>query len=52
MALLHDAPEYVIGDMISPFKSVVSGGYKTVEKRLEAAINLRFRTAAHRRART
>ena len=29
-ALLHDAPEYVIGDMISPFKSVVGGGYKAV----------------------
>jgi 5'-deoxynucleotidase YfbR-like HD superfamily hydrolase len=41
-ALLHDAPEYVIGDMISPFKAVVGGGYKTVEKRLEAAIHLRF----------
>lgn len=39
MALLHDAPEYVIGDMISPFKSVVGGGYKTVEKRLEAAVH-------------
>jgi 5'-deoxynucleotidase YfbR-like HD superfamily hydrolase len=42
VALLHDAPEYVIGDMISPFKAVVGGGYKTVEKRLEAAIHLRF----------
>lgn len=42
MALLHDAPEYVIGDMISPFKSVVGGGYKSVEKRLEAAVHLRF----------
>src|SRR5476651_2568489 len=42
VALLHDAPEYVIGDMISPFKSVVGGGYKTVESRLEAAIHLRF----------
>ena len=42
MALLHDAPEYVIGDMISPFKAVVGGGYKTVEKRLEAAVHLRF----------
>ena len=41
-ALLHDAPEYVIGDMISPFKAVVGGGYKTVEKRLEAAVHLRF----------
>ncbi|QRI64596.1 HD family hydrolase [Shinella sp. PSBB067] len=42
MALLHDAPEYVIGDMISPFKAVVGGGYKVVEKRLEAAVHLRF----------
>ncbi|MFC3073038.1 HD family hydrolase [Shinella pollutisoli] len=42
MALLHDAPEYVIGDMISPFKAVVGGGYKTVEKRLETAVHLRF----------
>ncbi len=42
VALLHDAPEYVIGDMISPFKAVVGGGYKVVEKRLEAAIHLRF----------
>jgi len=42
MALLHDAPEYVIGDMISPFKAVVGGGYKAVEKRLTQAIHLRF----------
>ena len=42
LALLHDAPEYVIGDMISPFKAVVGGGYKTVEAKLEAAIHLRF----------
>ena len=47
MVLLHDAPEYVIGDMISPFKSVVGGGYKTVEHRLEAAIHLRFGLPAH-----
>ena len=47
MALLHDAPEYVIGDMISPFKSVVGGGYKTVEKRLESAVHLRFGLPAH-----
>ena len=47
VALLHDAPEYVIGDMISPFKSVVGGGYKAVEKRLEAAIHLRFGLPAH-----
>ncbi len=47
MALLHDAPEYVIGDMISPFKSVVGGGYKAVEHRLEAAIHLRFGLPAH-----
>lgn len=47
VALLHDAPEYVIGDMISPFKSVVGGGYKTVEKRLEGAIHIRFGLPAH-----
>ncbi|MBO6719253.1 MAG: HD family hydrolase [Rhizobiaceae bacterium] len=41
-ALLHDAPEYVIGDMISPFKAVVGGGYKAVEARLQHAIHLRF----------
>ncbi|MGB9170276.1 MAG: hydrolase, partial [Bradyrhizobium sp.] len=33
-ALLHDAPEYVIGDMISPFKAVLGEDYKAVEKRL------------------
>ncbi|WP_319520428.1 HD family hydrolase [uncultured Martelella sp.] len=47
MALLHDAPEYVIGDMISPFKAVVGGGYKSVEKRLEAAVHLRFGLPPH-----
>ncbi len=47
VALLHDAPEYVIGDMISPFKAVVGGGYKAVEKRLEAAIHLAFGLPAH-----
>ncbi|TDK37624.1 HD family hydrolase [Rhizobium deserti] len=47
MTLLHDAPEYVIGDMISPFKSVVGGGYKAVEQRLEAAIHLRFSLPPH-----
>lgn len=42
MTLLHDAPEYVIGDMISPFKAVVGGGYKAVEARLAGAIHIRF----------
>ncbi|MEH6952271.1 HD family hydrolase [Nitrobacter sp. NHB1] len=41
-ALLHDAPEYVIGDMISPFKAVIGGSYKVVEKRLLSAIHIRF----------
>ena len=40
--LLHDAPEYVIGDMISPFKAVIGDAYKSVEARLLAAIHLRF----------
>jgi 5'-deoxynucleotidase YfbR-like HD superfamily hydrolase len=39
---LHDAPEYVIGDMISPFKAVIGDSYKAVEKRLLGAIHLRF----------
>ncbi len=42
MALLHDAPEYVIGDIISPFKAAVGETYKSVEHRLMAAIHLRF----------
>jgi 5'-deoxynucleotidase YfbR-like HD superfamily hydrolase len=41
-AMLHDAPEYVIGDMISPFKVVIGGSYKAVEKRLLSAIHIRF----------
>ncbi|MBO0904333.1 HD family hydrolase [Jiella sonneratiae] len=41
-ALLHDGPEYVVGDMISPFKAVMGGDYKAVEKRLQAAIHMRF----------
>ncbi|MEO9969947.1 MAG: HD family hydrolase [Hyphomonadaceae bacterium] len=41
-ALLHDAPEYVIGDMISPFKTVLGDSYKGVEERLEHAVHLRF----------
>jgi 5'-deoxynucleotidase YfbR-like HD superfamily hydrolase len=41
-ALLHDAPEYVIGDMISPFKAVLGGDYKAVERRLLSAIHIRF----------
>jgi uncharacterized protein len=40
--LLHDAPEYVIGDMISPFKAIIGGSYKAVESRLLTAIHLRF----------
>lgn len=41
-ALLHDAPEYVIGDMISPVKAAVGPGYEELDKRLTAAIHLRF----------
>jgi 5'-deoxynucleotidase YfbR-like HD superfamily hydrolase len=41
-ALLHDAPEYVIGDMISPVKNAVGPGYDELDKRLAAAVHLRF----------
>jgi hypothetical protein len=41
-ALLHDAPEYVIGDLISPFKAAVGLDYKALENRLQAAIHVRF----------
>ncbi len=40
--LLHDAPEYVIGDIISPFKAVLDSAYRAVEERLHAAVRLRF----------
>ena len=42
MALLHDSPEYVVGDLISPFKAAVGINYKSLEERLQAAIHLRF----------
>jgi uncharacterized protein len=41
-ALLHDAPEYVVGDLISPFKAAVGLDYKSLENKLLAAIHLRF----------
>ena len=41
-ALLHDAPEYVIGDMISPFKAALGLDYRMFEDRLERAIHIRF----------
>ncbi|WP_411817569.1 YfbR-like 5'-deoxynucleotidase [Hyphococcus sp. DH-69] len=46
-ALLHDAPEFVIGDMISPFKAQLGGHYKTIESRLMQAIHLRFGLPPH-----
>ncbi len=41
-ALLHDAPEYVVGDLISPFKAAIGLDYKAFELRLLAAIHTRF----------
>ena len=41
-ALLHDAPEYVIGDMISPFKAALGIDYRIFEDKLETAIHVRF----------
>lgn len=41
-SLLHDGPEYVIGDMISPVKAAVGPGYGELDDRLMAAIHIRF----------
>ncbi len=42
VALLHDSPEYVVGDLISPFKAAIGFDYKTVEKRLLEVIHIKF----------
>ena len=47
LALLHDAPEYVIGDMISPFKSALGLDYRAFEDRLAGAIHMRFALPPH-----
>jgi uncharacterized protein len=49
-ALLHDAPEYVMGDIISPFKAAMGGNYKEVEDRLLGAVHVRFGLPAQRPA--
>jgi 5'-deoxynucleotidase YfbR-like HD superfamily hydrolase len=41
-ALLHDAPEYVVGDLITPFKNAVGLDYRALERRLLQAIHIRF----------
>jgi 5'-deoxynucleotidase YfbR-like HD superfamily hydrolase len=46
-ALLHDGPEFVIGDMISPFKAALGLDYRAFEDKLEAAIHVRFGLPAH-----
>ena len=48
--LLHDAPEYVMGDIISPFKAAMGGNYKDIEERVLEAIHLRFSLSASRPA--
>ena len=49
-ALLHDAPEYVMGDIISPLKSAMGGDYRDLESRLLSAIHIRFSLPANRPA--
>jgi len=51
-ALLHDGPEYVVGDLITPFKSSVGLNYKALEERLLSAIHLRFGLPARLPAKT
>jgi 5'-deoxynucleotidase YfbR-like HD superfamily hydrolase len=46
-ALLHDAAEYVVGDMISPFKTALGIDYKDFEAKIEAAIHVRFGLPPH-----
>ena len=46
-ALLHDAPEYVIGDMITPFKYALGGIYRDIEHRLDTAVSIRFGLPPH-----
>lgn len=41
-ALLHDAPEYVLGDLITPFKAAIGDDYKALERRLLTAVHVRF----------
>ena len=41
-SLLHDAPEYVIGDMITPLKSALGTEYSSIEGKLQQAIHIRF----------
>ncbi len=41
-ALLHDASEYVVGDMISPFKTAIGVDYKAIERGIQSAVHLRF----------
>lgn len=42
LALLHDASEYVVGDLITPFKNALSSDYRMIEQRLMQAVRLRF----------
>jgi hypothetical protein len=41
-ALLHDAPEYVVGDLITPFKNAIGSDYKQIERALQEAVYIRF----------
>jgi 5'-deoxynucleotidase YfbR-like HD superfamily hydrolase len=42
--LMHDAPEFAVGDMVKPLKDQIDQ-YRLVEKRVEDAVFLRFNVA-------
>ncbi len=40
--LLHDAPEYVCSDLVTPFKNAIGGGYRELEDRVARSVHVAF----------